>query len=133
MELNTIELNGQTVTTSQTAIVDSGTSLVTFPQDVAEALYAMIPGAEDISSIAGPGFFACELILSHATCLLKFVPVPCSSNVPEVTFVLGQVTLSLGDRFNLGLLAVNSPLCVGAVMGMVGLPSTSFKLPPMGV
>ncbi|GJE92517.1 acid protease [Phanerochaete sordida] len=101
IEVNSVSVNRRTVVSGpQDAIVDSGTTLLIVDTASANAIYENVQGAEDASSVLGPGFFV----------------FPCNTN-PAVSFSIGSSTITLSaDTFNFGLLEEGSNACVGGVM-----------------
>lgn len=58
--MGSINAKGRAAATNIDTIVDTGTTLVVGDMDTVSALYAEIPGSEDASNTAGPGFFTCQ-------------------------------------------------------------------------
>ncbi|KAI0645583.1 aspartic peptidase domain-containing protein [Trametes meyenii] len=102
-----IAMDGLAVNDAQTsparliAAIDTGTSLIYVPKDVASNFYALIPGSE-VTMEYGPGFYT----------------FPCDAKL--------SVSLSLGGKlygiqpsdFNLGRVDEDSPNCVGGILAM---------------
>lgn len=55
--LDSVDVGGEAVATSLSAIIDTGTTLVLGDATSVAALYAAIPGSKDASSTLGDGFF----------------------------------------------------------------------------
>ncbi|KAG8934118.1 hypothetical protein FRC01_005017 [Tulasnella sp. 417] len=102
-------INGKAVdmSTSVTAAIDSGTTLIYVPRAVASAIYRQIPGARQADAEYGEGFWT----------------YPCNSNL--------NIQLGFGDNyfalnpvdFNLGRTEYGSTTCVGGILGMgAGFP-----------
>ncbi|KAA1466106.1 acid protease [Dentipellis sp. KUC8613] len=101
IDLQTVSANGRAAVTGLTSIVDTGTTLIVGDTANVARFYDAVPGAEDASRTAGPGFFT----------------FPCAS-VPEVSLTFGGTAFSVSpDTFNLGQLEAGSSQCVGGIMG----------------
>ncbi|KAH9948670.1 aspartic peptidase domain-containing protein [Amylocystis lapponica] len=90
-----------TVPTNLTAAIDTGTSLIYVPDDVAKEFYGLIPGAQPAMQYGG-GFYT----------------FPCTG-APTVSLSFGGQAYSVdaGD-FNLGRTATDSPDCVGGILAL---------------
>lgn len=98
-------VNGNPVdmTNSVTAAIDTGTTLIYFPQAVAQALYRQIPGAQPANQY-GDGEPLCSLSSRPAYRLRPtgFYTYPCNSNL-NISFQFGSNVYSLNNKdFNLG-------------------------------
>ena len=94
--------NRHAVTAAHDAILDTGTTLLIVDPQSALQIYEQIPGAEDASSVLGPGFFV----------------VPCDDVPNNVGFTIAGTTFTLSaDTFNFGELEEGSNACVGGVVG----------------
>ncbi|OCH88252.1 acid protease [Obba rivulosa] len=89
------------VSTNLTAAVDTGTTLIYIPDDIAAQFYNQIPGAQSYPQY-GPGFYT----------------FPCSSQL-TISFSFSNQTypISMSD-FNLGRTDADSNDCVGGVLGI---------------
>ncbi|KAG8952199.1 hypothetical protein FRC04_004906 [Tulasnella sp. 424] len=95
------QVNGNSVTMSKIIIaaIDSGTSLIYVPQDIASAIYRQIPGAQRAEQKYGPGFWT----------------YPCNSKL-NIQFKFGGSFFALNPvDFNTGS---GSPTRVGGIVGM---------------
>jgi len=101
IELQGASAGGDTITPSvPAAIVDTGTTLVIGAPDDVAAIFAQVPGAEDASSTAGPGFFT----------------VPCAS-VPTISLMFAGTAFDISpDILNLGEIEEGSSDCVAGLM-----------------
>ncbi|KAG8952196.1 hypothetical protein FRC04_004903 [Tulasnella sp. 424] len=98
------QVNGNSVAMSKgiTAAIDSGTSLIYVPQDVASAIYRQIPGAQRADQQYGPGFWT----------------YPCNSNL-NIQFKFGANFFALNPvDFNIGRTKRGSSTCVGGILAM---------------
>ncbi|TFY69453.1 hypothetical protein EVG20_g3167 [Dentipellis fragilis] len=101
IDLQTVSANGRAAVTGLTSIVDTGTTLIVGDTANVARFYSAVPGAEDASNTAGPGFFT----------------FPCAS-VPEVSLTFSGTAFTVSpDTFNLGQLEAGSSQCVGGIMG----------------
>lgn len=85
-----VTVNNSTPTGSLAAIIDSGTSLIFVPTDVAKAVYSQIPGAQPSTDPQLQGFYTapCDAI---AAANVSFVFGGKSFNVDPADFNLGSV------------------------------------------
>ncbi|KAI0068984.1 acid protease [Artomyces pyxidatus] len=103
--LDAVNANGKAAVTGLTAIVDTGTTLIVGDPTTVANFYAAVPGAEDASNTAGPGFFT----------------FPCAS-VPTVSLTFGGTAFSVSsETFNLGQLSEGSSQCVGGIAATNGV------------
>ncbi|KAH8119288.1 acid protease [Phellopilus nigrolimitatus] len=87
--------------TSHVQAIDTGTTLIYLPDEVAQSFYGLIPGAKQIDQF-GAGFFT----------------YPCSSNL-DIAFGFGGNDFTISTRdFNLGRVAANSADCVGGILSL---------------
>ena len=63
IDIDGLDVAGKTPVGPVIGIVDTGTSLVLGDQKNVEAFYASIPGSQDASGTAGPGFFTSACFL----------------------------------------------------------------------
>jgi len=95
------------VPTDIVAAIDTGTTLIYVPDEVAVKFYGMIPGAKRATQY-GPEFYT----------------YPCSATL-DIAFSFGNQLFSLNIfDFNMGRTSVNSPDCVGGILSLGnGFPS----------
>lgn len=95
--------NTQLAANSVLAAIDSGTTLIYVPADLAANFYALIPGSRQVAEI-GPSFYA----------------YPCNTLFkPSIVFGEQQFGINQTD-FNLGRISQDSSECMG---GIIALPS----------
>ncbi|KIO26680.1 hypothetical protein M407DRAFT_74222 [Tulasnella calospora MUT 4182] len=93
-----VNSNSVAMPKSLTAAIDSGTSLIYVPQDVATAIYRQVPGAQRADQKYGPGFWS----------------YPCNAKL-NIQFKFGGSFFALNTvDFNLG----HTATCVGGVVPM---------------
>lgn len=94
-------VNGGTPTGSLATVIDSGTSLIFVPTDVATAIYSQIPGAQPATDPSLQGFYT----------------APCDAiNNANVSFVFGGKSFNVDPAdFNLGAVQTGSNDCVAGV------------------
>ncbi|ETW80500.1 hypothetical protein HETIRDRAFT_440362 [Heterobasidion irregulare TC 32-1] len=102
-----IAANGQVAQTNILAAIDTGTTLVYLPNELAARFYALVPGSK-LAAQFGPGFYT----------------YPCASRpTVELSFDGTRFALDLRD-FNLGRTALGSADCVGGILAAGdGFPS----------
>jgi len=83
------------------AAIDTGTSLIVIPNDMAVAFYATIPHSQDLSNTFAPGYFS----------------YPCNSSL-NISLTLGGYTFGMQTiDFNLGQLDESGEDCLGGIVG----------------
>ncbi|KAJ7647390.1 aspartic peptidase domain-containing protein [Roridomyces roridus] len=83
------------------AIIDTGTTLVYFPDDVASDFYSTIPGSKPAPQYGS-----------------EFYTYPCSAPL-DIQFWFGGQSFDMSNLdFNLGMTALNSPDCVGGILSL---------------
>jgi hypothetical protein len=93
--------SNQRVPTDIVAAIDTGTTLIYVPENVAESFYEMIPGSSAAPQY-GPGFYT----------------YPCASQLDISLSFCGQAfSVNIFD-FNLGRTAAGSPDCVGGILSL---------------
>jgi len=93
------KVNSAVAVANFSAIIDSGTTIMYGPPAAVAKLYSMVPGAAVFDSANG------------------FYSFPCAS-VPNIAFSWGRSDWAItAANFNLGLTAVGSSQCVGALVG----------------
>ncbi|KAJ3489125.1 hypothetical protein NLI96_g2352 [Meripilus lineatus] len=93
-----------TLPTKLVAVIDTGTSLIYLPKDIASDFYQMIPGAKDATADFGEGFYT----------------YPCSSPLAiSLSFSGKPFSINMED-FNLGRVDEDSEddNCVGGILGL---------------
>ncbi|KAF7980778.1 hypothetical protein HWV62_36837 [Athelia sp. TMB] len=97
----------QVMKTNIVAAIDTGTTLIYFPDSVAAQFYALIPGARNAPQY-GSGFYT----------------YPCAPKLP-ISFSFGGKFYSINEYdFNLGRTTTGSADCVGGILGLgSGFPS----------
>lgn len=103
LSLDKIAVNtpGNSVATHLVAAIDTGTTLIYVPDDVAASFYQLIPGAKSATQY-GPGLYT----------------FPCSSPV-DIQFSFDGQLFSISPLdFNLGRTDPNAQDCVGGVLGL---------------
>ncbi|KAF7428327.1 hypothetical protein PC9H_007548 [Pleurotus ostreatus] len=86
------------------AAIDTGTTLIYLPNEVAMDLYDQIPGSQSLEDRYGPAFYS----------------YPCDSNVDVGVVFSGKVFYINSADFNLGRVEENSTECVGGILRMTG-------------
>ncbi|GLB33562.1 putative peptidase A1 family protein [Lyophyllum shimeji] len=94
VSLDAVNVNGAAAVVAQSAIIDTGTTLVLGNWNSVSAVYAAIPGSQAATSTIGPGFFTYLSI--------------------SLTFG-GKAFAISPSTFNLGLAAPGSSDCVGGI------------------
>ncbi|KAJ6609854.1 aspartic peptidase domain-containing protein [Mycena sp. CBHHK59/15] len=89
------------VPTEIIAIIDTGTTLIYLPSNVASEFYAMIPGSKPAPQF-GPEFYT----------------YPCSSKLDVALSFDGRLFSISTSDFNLGMTWSNSPDCVGGILSL---------------
>ncbi|KAF9520575.1 hypothetical protein BS47DRAFT_1311535 [Hydnum rufescens UP504] len=98
--LDAVSTGSSQPVTGVSSIIDSGTTLIIGDSQNVAAFYAAIPGSQDASQTAGPGFYT----------------YPCSSN-PSVSLRFGGIAYPvLLSAFNLGPVSEGSSDCIGGVV-----------------
>lgn len=102
IDLQGASVGGNDVNPSVTdVIVDTGTTLIIGDPTTVAEIFSNVPGAQDASDTAGPGFFT----------------VPCDS-IPTISFTFAGTSFSVApDILNLGLLEAGSSDCVAGLLG----------------
>ncbi|TFK51942.1 Asp-domain-containing protein [Heliocybe sulcata] len=104
--MDNVKVNGNRVTNSIHAIIDTGTTLVVGDEATVDEIYAAIPGSRPAILEVGLGFFT----------------VPCN-NIPKLGLSFGSATFNISPQtFNLGRESAGSDRCVG---GLVASPSAT--------
>ncbi|THH17604.1 hypothetical protein EW146_g3238 [Bondarzewia mesenterica] len=99
VNLDSVNANGNAAVTGLSAIIDTGTTVIVGDADTVAQFYDSVPGAEDASNTAGPGFFT----------------FPCDS-IPDVSLTFGGTDFPVSaDTFNLGQLSAGSSQCIGGI------------------
>ncbi|GBE80703.1 Aspartic protease [Sparassis crispa] len=94
-------ISGQSISTNLTAAIDTGTSLIYVPDDVADQFYALIPGSQSTTEF-GAGFYT----------------FPCASALDiSLSFSGNSFSVNMLD-FNLGRTTAGSPDCVGGILAL---------------
>ncbi|KAG8991856.1 hypothetical protein FRB94_012210 [Tulasnella sp. JGI-2019a] len=100
-----VMVNGQVAMSSGpvTAAIDTGTTLIYFPQALARSFYSKIPGSQQANQY-GDGFYT----------------YPCNSQL-TISLKLGPNTYAMNTAdFNLGRTSRSSNNCVGGILAMGG-------------
>lgn len=103
--LDNVQLNGNTISTSgQLAAIDTGTTLIGAPEDIADQFYSQIPNAQPVNVGGEQGYYA----------------YPCDTNL-NVAFTFGGKTWSINSAdFSGGTVAQDRSgqnYCLGAIFG----------------
>ncbi|GLB45979.1 putative peptidase A1 family protein [Lyophyllum shimeji] len=99
VSLDAVNVNGAAAVVAQSAIIDTGTTLVLGNWNSVSAVYAAIPGSQAATSTIGPGFFT----------------FPCDSDL-SISLTFGGKAFAISpSTFNLGLAAPGSSDCVGGI------------------
>lgn len=106
VEMAGVAVNGSYAVGNQSAIIDTGTTLIIGDTKSVRELYEQIPGAVDASAAVGAGFYA----------------VPCNA-IPVVSLSFGGRWFDISQQsFNLGPITNTSTYCVGAVISAQDQP-----------
>ncbi|KAI0786690.1 aspartic peptidase domain-containing protein [Abortiporus biennis] len=103
-----LESENKTTATDLSAVIDTGTTLIYLPDEVAAQFYGTIPGARDAAAEYGEGFYV----------------YPCTSTLSvSLSFSGTNFTINSSD-FNIGRVSEGSEDCVGGILGLGdGFPS----------
>jgi hypothetical protein len=78
-----------------------GVTVILGNASVVDALYNMIPGAENASAILGEGIYT----------------FPCNTTLPVVSFTFGGKDFPMTNGLNFAPITSLSPDCIGSIMG----------------
>ncbi|KDN48846.1 acid protease, partial [Tilletiaria anomala UBC 951] len=107
--LDSIALNGSPIYPNKIAAIDTGTTLIAVPMQIASSLYTSIEGAQPVSEL-GQGYYA----------------YPCSSTI-KLTFTFGGQHYSVNPLdFSAGAVDNAGSYCLGSVFGI----DTGNSAPP---
>jgi cathepsin D len=121
VDMPSVKVNGTTVTTNLSAVVDTGTTLIVGDATNVAKVYSSIPGAQKAPSI-GPGFYTGTFNqTSYPSTLILIIffanlAVPCHS-IPSVSLTFGGRSFPISAAtFNRGTVSSGSSSCVGAIV-----------------
>ncbi|KAI1795702.1 acid protease [Ganoderma leucocontextum] len=119
-----IALNGLSVNNSQsvpanlTAAIDTGTTLIYLPAELADDFYALIPGSASAMQYGAgeqPAYTReCALIACHK----GFYTVPCDTTMTVALNLHGETFAIHPGDFNLGRTDADSNDCVGGILAL---------------
>ena len=110
LDVDSLNVKGKEIAKNVSAIVDTGTTLMLGDPMTVAAIYSAIPGAQDASMFAGPGFFT----------------FPCDANPSISVNLCGREFALSVDSLNLGQLFPGSNDCVGGLAASDGLRMFEF-------
>jgi hypothetical protein len=131
--------NGGSTTSYPQAAIDTGTTLVSVPNDVAQRIYAQVQGSAAVTAAGYAGYYQFPCSSKVVVCIpslsffsrrvLSLLQLKCSStSLPpsQVSLNFGGVYYDISPAdFNIGRIASGSSLCLGGIYG-VRSPSSLF-------